>query len=69
MTYTEAYEELQQIVRRMESGEVSVDALAEHVKRATELVKVCKAKLHQTEQDVQKILDDLSPEAPQAATE
>lgn len=60
MTYTDAYEELQQIVNDIEDGEITVDVLSEKVKRASELIKVCKEMLTATEKDVKKILDDLS---------
>ena len=59
MNYTEAYEELQQLVQHMESGQINVDELALKVKRAAELIQICKVKLHETEADVQKILKDL----------
>jgi exodeoxyribonuclease VII small subunit len=59
MNYTEAYEELQQLVQYMESGQINVYELALKVKRASELIKICKVKLHETEADVQKILKDL----------
>ncbi|WP_300666265.1 exodeoxyribonuclease VII small subunit [Fluviicola sp.] len=58
-TYEQAYEELQQIIADIESGEISVDLLSEKVKRAAELIQLCKSKLTSTENDVQKILDDL----------
>lgn len=58
-TYTEAYEELQRIVSEIENGEISVDELSEKVKRATQLIRVCKLKLTTTEEDVNKILRDL----------
>ncbi len=57
--YTEAFEELQQIVSEIEQGEISVDELSEKVKRAAQLIKVCKAKLTTTEEDVNKILKEL----------
>lgn len=59
LTYEQAYEELQQIIADIESGEISVDLLSEKVKRAAELIQLCKSKLTSTENDVQKILDDL----------
>ena len=59
MKYTEAYAELQRLVREMESGQIEVDQLGAQVKRATELVAACRAVLTETETDVQKILDDL----------
>ncbi|HZB14676.1 MAG TPA: exodeoxyribonuclease VII small subunit [Chryseolinea sp.] len=57
--YAEAYEELQRIVSEIENGEISVDELSEKVKRATELIRICKLKLSTTEEDVNKILKDL----------
>ena len=57
--YAEAFEELQQIVSEIEEGHISVDELSEKVKRAALLIKICKAKLTSTEEDVNKILKDL----------
>jgi exodeoxyribonuclease VII small subunit len=57
--YTEAFEELQEIVSEIEQGEISVDKLSEKVKRAAILIKICKAKLSSTEEDVAKILKEL----------
>jgi exodeoxyribonuclease VII small subunit len=62
INYTRAFEELQVIVSEMENGEISVDELAEKVKRAAQLIKICKSKLATTEGDVSRILKDL--EAP-----
>jgi exodeoxyribonuclease VII small subunit len=59
LNYTKAFEELQTIVAEMENGKISVDDLAIKVKRASELIKICKNKLSETEGDVQKILSDL----------
>ena len=59
LNYTHAFEELQAIVAEMVYGKISVDALAIKVKRAAELIKICKNKLTETEGDVQKILSDL----------
>jgi exodeoxyribonuclease VII small subunit len=60
--YTEAYEELQEIVADIEEGEISVDELSKKVKRATELIRICKSKLTETEGDVNKILEELCDE-------
>jgi len=57
--YTEAFEELQQITAEIEGGQISVDALAEKVKRAALLIQICKQKLTTTEEDVEQILKDL----------
>ena len=57
--YTEAYEELQNIVSEIEGGEISVDELSGKVKRAALLIKICKNKLTSTEEDVNRILKEL----------
>ncbi|MEI6348639.1 MAG: exodeoxyribonuclease VII small subunit [Bacteroidota bacterium] len=59
LTYTEAFDELQTIVIEIEKGEISVDELSEKVKRAAELIRVCKTKLTSTEEDVNQILKEL----------
>lgn len=59
LNYTDAFNELQQIVSDIEDGEISVDELSTKVKRASELIKVCKAKLSSTENDVKQILSEL----------
>ena len=62
LKYTDAIEELQQIVADIEDGEISVDELGIKVKRASELIKICKAKLTSTEEDVNQILKELEGE-------
>jgi len=57
--YTEAFEELQQIVSEIEHGQISVDELSQKVKRATVLIKICREKLTTTEADVSQILKEL----------
>jgi exodeoxyribonuclease VII small subunit len=59
INYQEAFDELQEIVSDMEDGQINVDELAQKVKRATELIRICKSKLTATEGDVQKILKEL----------
>ena len=59
LSYTEAFTELEDIVRELEQGEISVDELSEKVKRASVLIKICKDKLTSTEEDVDKILEEL----------
>jgi exodeoxyribonuclease VII small subunit len=59
ISYDKAFEELQTIVAELEEGEIGVDELSEKVKRASELLKICKGKLSSTEEDIQKILKEL----------
>lgn len=56
LTYESAYEELKKIAAEIENETVSVDVLAERVKRASELITFCQEKLRATEQEVNKII-------------
>lgn len=58
-SYSKAFEELQEIVAQIEEGSIGIDELSAKVKKAAELIKICKTKLHTTEEDVQQILKDL----------
>ncbi|MBO4381639.1 MAG: exodeoxyribonuclease VII small subunit [Bacteroidales bacterium] len=60
LTYTEAFEKLQQIVKQMEDADISVDDLADNIKTATQLIKICKDKLTKTEEEVNKTIAELS---------
>jgi exodeoxyribonuclease VII small subunit len=60
MTYTEAFKELQEIVAEIEKGEATVDVLSQKVKRAAELIQLCKKTLRDTESDVNIILQELA---------
>jgi exodeoxyribonuclease VII small subunit len=60
LTYEKAYAELEKIAEEIENEDVSVDVLAEKVKRASELVEFCQAKLKSTEEEVNKILAQMA---------
>ena len=59
LSYENAMLELENIVSGIETDQVSIDELSTKVKRATELIKVCKEKLYKTENDIQKVLTEL----------
>jgi len=61
-TYTDAFEELQRIVKEMERGDILIDELSAKVKRAKSLIEICKHKLTATEEDVGKLIAGLLPE-------
>jgi exodeoxyribonuclease VII small subunit len=69
VTYTEAWEELKQIVDEIENGEITVDDLSDKVSRAALLIRVCKEKLKTTEEDVNKILKELEQDEDNPAEE
>lgn len=54
--YEQAIDELETIVKKMESGELDLDALTEKLKRAQKLIKLCKDRLTKTDEEIKKIL-------------
>jgi exodeoxyribonuclease VII small subunit len=62
LNYKDALAEIESIVEEIESESVDVDVLAEKVKRAAYLIKMCKAKLKKTDDEVKKILKEFERE-------
>ena len=56
LTYKEAMAEIEDIVTKLENNQLDVDELSGKVKRVSELIAFCKSKLHETEEEVEKIL-------------
>ena len=54
--YEAALAELQTIVRQMENDELDIDQMSVQLKRAQELIKLCKDKLTKTDEEIKKIL-------------
>ena len=57
MKYEEALQQLESIVNKMEQGEYDIDELAEQLKTAQKLIKLCRDKLTKTDAEIKKILD------------
>ncbi len=57
ISYDKAKAELETILEELEGGEVGIDQLAKLVKRANELIKICKDKLKATDEEVKTILE------------
>lgn len=55
--YAEAIAEVEKIVAEFGNGTLDVDTLATQVKRATELIGWCKARLSKAEKDVNEVLE------------
>lgn len=58
MKYEEAVAQLEAIVRRMETGELNLDSLADELKKAQKLIKICKDKLTKTDEEIKKMLEE-----------
>ena len=59
LTYSTALTKLEQIISEIESDSIDVDILTEKVKRAAYLIKFCKEKLRNTEEEVKWVLSDI----------
>ena len=55
-SYTEAMSEIESILKRFRTEEMSVDDLAREVKRSTDLIALCKERLLKSETEVKKVL-------------
>ncbi len=59
VSYTEAMTEIEEILEKIENEELDVDELAEKVKRVSTLLKICKDKLHKTNEQVEQVLKEM----------
>ena len=62
LSYEEAYKQLAEIANEIETETVSVDVLAEKVKTASMLIKLCQDKLRSTESEVNNIISQMGGE-------
>ena len=59
LNYKDAMAEIEEIVGKLEENKLDVDELSEKVKRVSQLIAFCKAKLHDTEEEVDNILKSI----------
>jgi exodeoxyribonuclease VII small subunit len=57
--YADAVEELEAILDELEGDQLDVDVLAERVRRASELIKICRTRIARAQTDVDRIVTDL----------
>lgn len=62
LSYSEAIAAIDEILEQIETGELDVDELAAKVKKATELLKLCKGKLFNTTKEIEKVLKEMEAE-------
>jgi exodeoxyribonuclease VII small subunit len=59
-SFSEAVVEIEEILKKIESGELDVDKLSVEVKRASELIRQCQKKLRITEEEINSIFQDMA---------
>ena len=57
MKYEEAIKRLEEIVTEIEEGKLDMDRIGDSLKEARELIKMCKDKLYETDEEIKKILE------------
>jgi len=62
--YAEAVEELEDILAELDSDDVDVDVLAQRVRRAADLVQLCRTRLDAARVEVTRIVADLESVTP-----
>ena len=58
MTYEQAIQQLDDIVRQIETGELDIDQLTAQLKRAQELITFCRDTLYKTDEEIQQLLQN-----------
>ena len=61
-SFTEAMQELEAILNRVDNDTVDVDKLAMELRRATELLELCRGKIRKAEVEVSQIVQKLESE-------
>lgn len=59
ITYSQATKELEQIVQSIQENKLEIDELKVAVTRAGELLTICKKILHDTDVELQAIIDKI----------
>lgn len=57
LKYEDAVRQLETIVDKLESNELGIDQLSSELKKAQQLIKLCKEKLTKTDNEIKKLLD------------
>ncbi len=57
--YADAVTELEEILSELEADDVDVDRLAEQVRRAADLIELCRGRLENAQVEVTRIVADL----------
>ena len=57
MKYEEAVSRLEEIVKKMENDELGIDQMAQQLKEAQQLIKLCKDRLTKVDADIKAVMD------------
>lgn len=57
-TYEQAMNRLEEIVAKIESGELDIDSLGAQLKEAQKLIQQCRDKLYKADEEIKKMLEE-----------
>ena len=58
MRYEEAVSRLEEIVKKMENDELDIDQMAQQLKEAQQLIRLCKDRLTKVDADIKVVMDE-----------
>lgn len=58
ISYTDAIAEVEKIIAELSNGKVEIDTLPTHVKRGSELIELCRNRLRETEEALNKVFKE-----------
>ena len=58
MKYEEAISRLEEIVKKMENDELDIDQMAQQLKEAQQLIRLCKDRLTKVDADIKAVMDE-----------
>lgn len=61
-SFSAAMEELEAILLRIDGDEIDIDRLADELRRAAELLELCRSKIRKAEVEVSQIVQQLGEE-------
>ena len=61
-SYSQAVSRLEEIMQAIQSGSVEIDTLYRLLKEADELIKFCRTRLYEVDEEVKMLLDSMNEE-------
>ncbi|NLT02363.1 MAG: exodeoxyribonuclease VII small subunit [Bacteroidales bacterium] len=62
LTYSQAMQEVEQILAALEKNNPDVDLMSQQVKRAVELLQQCRQKLVETDETIKQVFEQFNPQ-------
>lgn len=63
LSFSQAMEELEGVLRRIDGDEIDIDQLGRELGRAAELLEICRKKIRRAEVEVQQIVETIEEES------